>query len=289
MDKKDLSLIILTYNSEKNIYDCLDSIFRVNDINNRLEIIVVDNNSTHKLDLKKQLLLKYPIRYIQNINNLGYGAGNNVGIEVASSDIILIMNPDVTLRDFSFSKIVKSYQEMPHLGIQGFLQYESKDKISISYLMNIPNIFNYIFQKICLSVKYYNQRYFCFSGACFSFRKSALSNIGFFSENIFLYSEERYLQMHLNKTRVFKSKLDKKQSYIHPMHERKLNQSQIDTGLESYLYVIDSLKLNKKTAINKMLNLERLFLLKSHLLRNKLEIKIRQNKILKLKDIVKKC
>ena len=43
---KRLSIIIVTYNSEKDIYDCLDSIKQYSDINaEELEIIVVDNNS----------------------------------------------------------------------------------------------------------------------------------------------------------------------------------------------------------------------------------------------------
>ena len=41
----DLSLIILTYNSEKDIYDCLKSVYQYNDIGEALEVIVVDNNS----------------------------------------------------------------------------------------------------------------------------------------------------------------------------------------------------------------------------------------------------
>ena len=45
-EMKRLSIIIVTYNSEKDIYDCLDSIKQYSDINaEELEIIVVDNNS----------------------------------------------------------------------------------------------------------------------------------------------------------------------------------------------------------------------------------------------------
>ena len=42
---KRVSVIIVTYNSEKHIYDCLSSIYRYNDIGDLLEVIIVDNNS----------------------------------------------------------------------------------------------------------------------------------------------------------------------------------------------------------------------------------------------------
>jgi GT2 family glycosyltransferase len=44
MDKL-ISIIIVTYNSEEHIYNCLKSIFKYNDIKDALEVIVVDNCS----------------------------------------------------------------------------------------------------------------------------------------------------------------------------------------------------------------------------------------------------
>ena len=41
-----LSVIIVTYNSEKDIFDCLQSLYANNNLNEgELEVIVVDNNS----------------------------------------------------------------------------------------------------------------------------------------------------------------------------------------------------------------------------------------------------
>ena len=46
MDKK-ISVIIVTHNSENDIYDCLHSLFSNNDIGTELEVIIVDNQSEH--------------------------------------------------------------------------------------------------------------------------------------------------------------------------------------------------------------------------------------------------
>lgn len=40
MMHKRVSVIIVTYNSEKHIYDCLSSIYRYNDIGDLLEVII---------------------------------------------------------------------------------------------------------------------------------------------------------------------------------------------------------------------------------------------------------
>ena len=76
-----LSLIILTYNSEKDIYDCLQSVYQYNDIGNSLEVIVVDNFT----QMRDKINLQYPdVKVIANTKNGGYGQGNNIGIRVMS-------------------------------------------------------------------------------------------------------------------------------------------------------------------------------------------------------------
>ena len=44
---KKVSIIIVTYNSEKDIYECINSIIENSDIPlTEIELVVVDNNST---------------------------------------------------------------------------------------------------------------------------------------------------------------------------------------------------------------------------------------------------
>ena len=64
-----LSIIILTYNSEKDIYDCLDSIHQYNDIGDTLEIIIVDNQSTNYADMQSKISQLYPHIPITQPNN----------------------------------------------------------------------------------------------------------------------------------------------------------------------------------------------------------------------------
>ena len=70
-----LSIIIVTYNSEKDIYDCLQSLYRYNDLpQDELEVIVVDNQSRDYEAMRACLGKDYPaVRVVQNTHNGGYG------------------------------------------------------------------------------------------------------------------------------------------------------------------------------------------------------------------------
>lgn len=115
--KVDLSIIILTWNSQEVIRDCLDSIYSPGgDLN--FEIIVVDNNSRDRT--KEILKNSYPkVKLIANVKNLGYAKGNNQGKEKSKGEFILLLNPDVKLIDDFLTKITKFFKEHPEAGALG--------------------------------------------------------------------------------------------------------------------------------------------------------------------------
>lgn len=102
MEKK-VTVQIVTFNSEKNIEKCLESVFSQNhDVS---EVIIIDNNSQDKT---LNILSKYEdkIKLIRNKNNLGFSIAHNQGIRVASGDFILILNPDVVLENDYIKKLL---------------------------------------------------------------------------------------------------------------------------------------------------------------------------------------
>ena len=103
-----LSVIILTHNSENDIYQCLESVYQHNDIGKELEVIIVDNQSTNFASMRDGIVQRYPqVIITQNTHNGGYGQGNNVGIRMAQAPIIAIMNPDVRITHPIFKEMLQ--------------------------------------------------------------------------------------------------------------------------------------------------------------------------------------
>ena len=96
---KNLTAIIVTYKtSEKIILDCLKS------INSEVKILIVENSE--KFEHKNLILSQFRnVEIFCTGKNLGYGGGNNYGIELVKTDYILILNPDVICANDFFSNI----------------------------------------------------------------------------------------------------------------------------------------------------------------------------------------
>jgi len=85
-----LSVIIITYNEERNISRCLESLNGIAD-----EIVVVDSYST---DNTEQICLKYDVRFIQRKFE-GYGDQKRFATEQARFDYILSLDADEELSE----------------------------------------------------------------------------------------------------------------------------------------------------------------------------------------------
>ena len=104
-----LALVVLNYNDADNTLKILGNVadYSVFD-----KVIVVDNasNDDSKIRLKIFCEKRDKIFFVENQENKGYGAGNNVGIFVAKKlgmDLALIANPDTDFEE-RVIKVVKS-------------------------------------------------------------------------------------------------------------------------------------------------------------------------------------
>lgn len=108
-----LSIIILTWNGEEVIKKNLDSIFQHFDGEN-WEVIVVDNGSTDKT---LEIVGRYSqVKIIKNEKNLGFAAGNNVGIKQAQGEYVLLLNQDVEEINDAIRKMIKFLDENNQYG-----------------------------------------------------------------------------------------------------------------------------------------------------------------------------
>lgn len=106
MTKKiKLSIIIVNFNTDRFLIDCIKSIYKSILISHKFEIIVVDNASSSFP--QKEIEHKFPqIKIIRNSNNYGFAKANNIGIQKAIGDYILLLNPDTILSADTLVKMI---------------------------------------------------------------------------------------------------------------------------------------------------------------------------------------
>lgn len=225
---KKLSIIIVTYNSEKDIYECLDTIYSHCDIPiKELEVIIVDNNSTDcdTMFNKLKTLWGEDIILIKNSSNGGYGQGNNVGIRQCSAPVVLIMNPDVRLVCPIFRKAINLFSKDKNMCILGMKQWLTLDEPSSNSFTCTSRMNGYlstILSALCTRLDIYLAKYMHFSGSCFFINKAMFETVGLFDESVFLYGEEddiHYRLMHRFKD--CKMIYDKSLRYLHLTKDRK--------------------------------------------------------------------
>lgn len=219
---KQLSIIIVTYNSSKLIFDCLGSIFKFNDIGEELEVIVVDNCSFDVEHVFSKIKLQYDnkVVLIKSTVNGGYGHGNNQGIAIANSPRIIVMNPDVRLVNPVFKKIISKMNSNKNIGLMGVKFVDGSN--ALYYKPEHANLFRLIFSKQFLKHGLYNIKHVYFSGSFLIFDKSSFEGVGLFDENFFMYYEEADVSNRLlaiGKEVVLAEDL----AVLHLAHGRKVN------------------------------------------------------------------
>ena len=142
MQLKDLTVVIVTFKSQKNIHSCLDSIPK--DIN--VLVIENSNNEKFKLDLEK----KYSnVECIIIGSNKGYAVGNNIGLRKVKTKFALILNPDTKLRKDTIDNFLLTASNNndfwlmgPYNDQQKNLSFNSNNVIEVNNLKGFAIFFN---------------------------------------------------------------------------------------------------------------------------------------------------
>ncbi|MDG0811835.1 glycosyltransferase [Cohnella rhizosphaerae] len=125
----DLSIIIPVYNVEEYLQECLDSIYKIKEINK--EVIIINDGSTDSSQtIIDKYLEKYPLDTKVIIQeNQGLSGARNSGLNVAEGEYVTFIDSD----DFI---IPQKYVELFNLGVNcnldiivGGFKYKFKDNI----------------------------------------------------------------------------------------------------------------------------------------------------------------
>jgi GT2 family glycosyltransferase len=225
-----VSIILLNWNGSEDTIECLESLYQIKYSN--YNVILVDNHSEDdSLKRIKEYLLgdlairsefyeydttNKPIKLaengdfpgtgneslilIKNSENLGFAAGNNVGINYAleelNPDYVLLLNNDTVVDKNFLNEMVKTAESKPEIGFVGakILFYDRKDIIqeagggNVDYRhAGVEEIgFNEVDDG---SLDTYIEPDFI-GGACMLVKTEVIKKIGGLDESYFMYWED---------------------------------------------------------------------------------------------------
>ena len=175
--KNNLTFVIVAYESDKVINDCLSS------IPSNYPIIVIENS--RKKNFQEEIEKKYRnVKCIVMKKNVGYARGNNYGIGLSTTRFVFVLNPDARLQNNTLEELDKASNEVKNFAILAptLTSNELKEGFGLTK--------NYGFYKKTLNTtsEFFEVDYI--QGCAFLLDKSELKNIGFFDENFFMYFDD---------------------------------------------------------------------------------------------------
>ena len=174
------TIIIVTFKSEKVIYQCLSS------INNNYPVIIIENSNNEFF--KNEVEKKFSnVKCILTGENLGFGKANNIGLRLAKTDYAFLLNPDTVLYEDTLEVLERNADYIKNFAL-------------LAPIITDSNELNYgFFNKKNISTKNISAFEVDYiKGFAMFFNKNKFSQIDYFDENIFLYLEEIDLCKRLN-------------------------------------------------------------------------------------------
>ncbi len=125
-EKVDLSIVILNYNTKDFLLECLQSIKESDLSGINTEVIVVDNASSDGSIAKiknyspqgdSRISKIKNFSAVFNKRNVGFSAGNNIGLKYTTGNYVLFLNPDTVLPKNALKMIYEFMERHKDVGV----------------------------------------------------------------------------------------------------------------------------------------------------------------------------
>ncbi len=212
MLRKTISVVVLAFNEENNITECLESL--MNQTVTPDEIIIVDNNSTDKT---VQIAKKYPIKILHETRQ-GIAHARNAGFSAAQGVIIARIDADCVAHKNWVENILLSMEDDSVAGVTGLIaskEFSAKNKFWFGWL---HILYRYIHRKQLKLVQH------IMYGNNMAVRKFVWSNIrAKLSTDESLVTEDLDLSLYANKFGkiIFNNKVKSKTKYLRSISKTK--------------------------------------------------------------------
>ena len=199
-----ISIVIVTYNSENYIFDCLVAL---KDASVPFEVIIIDNASLDSsIDIARAAMPQATI--VANTDNVGFAKAVNAGVKLAAHDYFMLLNPDCRLLGAGLDELVRTLDVDRGVGIvapaiehpNGRLEVRSAGfqpklpamLVHSAGLARFPLTARHVrgFHLYPAGESGTDTEVEWVSGACFAVRRSTWENVGGLSEKWFMYAED---------------------------------------------------------------------------------------------------
>jgi len=185
-----VSIIIVNYNGREYIDSCLRPLIEI--VPSGAEVIVVDNASPDGSG--SYIAEQFPnITTVCSQTNLGFGSGNNLGVEYAQGEYLIFLNPDCYVTEGWAEAMLAVLETSPEVGMvtPKLLLANEPDLINAC-----GNEMHFTGLTLCRGARASAELYdtavavSAVSGAAFVIRKELFEELGGFDPLMFMYMED---------------------------------------------------------------------------------------------------
>ncbi|OGK11876.1 hypothetical protein A2954_05850 [Candidatus Roizmanbacteria bacterium RIFCSPLOWO2_01_FULL_37_12] len=222
--KKDLSVIILSYNTKDLTKRCILTLLRCLRQSKDLasEVIVLDNASSDgSVKMLKHLQSKNKeLKLILSKKNLGFAKGNNQALKIAQGKYILFLNSDVIIQNVNFRTLINYLDKHSEIGVLTVNVVLPDGNIDPASHRGFPTLWNSLcyfsgLEKLSTYLPFFNKIFGGYhlvglnlnsqheidapSGAFYLSKRKLLDQMKGFDEAFFFYGEDIDLSFRIKK------------------------------------------------------------------------------------------
>lgn len=201
-----VTAVIVTYRSAREIGRCLAAL-RASDM--PVSVVVVDNASGDgSADEAEAAGRGMDLRVVRNATNTGFAKAVNHGIGIATTDLVLVLNPDCYVRPDTIGRVVHEMEQRARIGMAGCLLLNPDGSEQAGCRRYVPTPWRALVRVLRLHhLAHLHPRFNGFlmnneplpadpitleaiSGAFMLVRREALAEVGLLDEGYFMHCED---------------------------------------------------------------------------------------------------
>jgi GT2 family glycosyltransferase len=197
----DLSIVIVSYNAREHLVRCLESLRRHSPAVSH-EVIVVDNNSAD--DSAQAASAFADVKVIRSARNVGFSAGNNIGIKASTGENLLLLNNDTIVSAGAIDRLLERLRTEPGVAVVGPRLVDAHGRAELSFGPMITPLNEWRQGRLARGLRENDpavvaeveamtrreQRPDWVTGACLLVRRADAEAVGLLDERFFMYTED---------------------------------------------------------------------------------------------------